>query len=60
MLPLLLTVPVILSIYPKMEYKNVDFPEPTLPIILKNVPARIRNLGTVKTTSTLVPSDDKY
>lgn len=58
--PLLLIVPVILSIYPKIEYKSVDFPEPTLPIIPKNVPALIRNFGTVKTTSNFVPSDDKY
>ena len=45
MVPLLLTVPLILSISPRMEYRRVDFPEPTLPTTPRNYPVPIFNLG---------------
>lgn len=37
-LPLLLNDPLFLSIYPKIEYRSVVFPDPTLPITDTNWP----------------------
>jgi hypothetical protein len=48
MVPLLLIEPFILSIYARIEYKNVVFPEPTLPITLTNWPRCILRFGISK------------
>ena len=46
MLPFLSTVPETLSISPRIEYKSVDFPDPTLPTTPINYPALIFNWST--------------
>lgn len=58
MLPRRLRVPFTLSIYPKIEYKNVVLPEPTLPMTLTNCPLGISIFGIYKFSTTAVLEEE--
>ena len=52
--PLLEIVPQILSISPRIEYKNVDFPDPTLPTTPTKLPFSIFNALILKAIGDLL------